>query len=141
MSKHAQHGFTLIEAIVAMVLVASMGMALFGWINSNIITLNRVQDANAQSAATANALDFMSTVNPMVAPTGEARLGAYQLRWQSTPSTEPRDGAGYPYGISQFQLAMYDTRVQVATLNNQPWFDFSVQQVGYKQVRSMKMEP
>ena len=33
---NTQRGFTLIEAIVAMVLIASTGMALFSWINSNL---------------------------------------------------------------------------------------------------------
>lgn len=133
-----QRGFTLIEAIVAMVLVATTGIALFGWINSNIITLNRVQEANAQSAATASVLDYMNAINPMLKPDGETNLGAYRIQWRATPSTEPRDGAGYPYGISQFQLALYDTRVQIFRANGQPWFDINLQQVGYKKVRSMK---
>ena len=124
-----------------MVLIASTGMALFGWINSNIITLNRVQNANAESAATTNALDFMSTVNPMLTPVGEAALGAYRIRWQATASTEPRDGAGYPFGVSQFQLALYDTRVRIDRPEQQLWLEFTLQQVGYKVVRNLKMPP
>ena len=133
-----QRGFTLIEAIVALVLMASTGMALFGWINSNIITLNRVQEANAQSAAIASVLDYMNAINPMLKPVGQTDLGAYRIQWQATASTEPRDGAGYPYGLSQFQLALYDTRIQIYQANGQPWFDFTLQQVGYKKVRNMK---
>ena len=133
-----QQGFTLIEAIVALVLVASTGMALFGWINTNIITLSRVQEANAQSAATASVLEYMSAVNPMLKPEGETEFGAYRLQWKASPSTEPRDGAGYPYGLSQFQLALYETRVQIYRENGQPWFDFTLQQVGYKRVRNSK---
>ena len=137
----AQRGFTLIEAIVAMVLIASTGMALFSWINSNIITLNRVQQANAESAATTSALDYMSVVNPMDKPEGQAVLGPYRLRWKSTASTEPRDGAGYPYGISQFQLALYSTQVQIYKADGQVWFNFELQQTGYKKVRSLKEIP
>jgi general secretion pathway protein I len=130
-----QQGFTLIEAIVAMVLVATTGMALFSWINSNLITLNRVQEANAESAATSNVVDYLSTVNPMITPEGEAKLGDYQVRWKATISDEPRDGAGYPYGTSLYQLALYQTQVQVQKPDGQAWFDFTLQQVGYKQVR------
>ena len=135
----AQLGFTLIEAIVALVLIASTGMALFGWINSKLITLNRVQEANAQSAATASALDYMSTVNPMLSPQGEATLGAYRLSWRASTSTDPRDGAGYPYGISQYQLALFDTEINIQKADGQPWFGFTLQQVGYQQVRFQKM--
>ena len=125
----------MIEAIVAMVLIATTGMALFSWINSNLITLNRVQEANAESAATTNVVDYLNTVNPMLTPEGEAQLGDYQMRWKANASTDPRDGAGYPYGTSLYQLALYQTQVQVQKADGQPWFDFTLQQVGYKQVR------
>lgn len=136
-----QQGFTLIEAIVAMVLIATTGMALFSWINSNLITLNRVQEANAESAATSNVVDYMNTVNPMLTPQGEAGLGAYRMSWKANTSTDPRDGAGYPYGISQYQLALYDTQIRVQKADGQPWFDFTLQQVGYKQVRGLTGSP
>ena len=123
-----------------MVLVATTGMALFSWINSNIITLNRVQEATAESAATANTLDYMSTVNPMLTPQGEADLGAYRIAWSASATVEPRDGAGYPYGISNYQLALYDTRVEVRRLGGQLWFGFQLQQVGHKQVRFRLIE-
>lgn len=130
-----QRGFTLIEAIVALVLIATTGMALFGWVNSNIITLSRVQEANAVGAATANVVDYMNTVNPMATPSGEVGLGEYRLSWQATPIVESRDGAGFPYGVSAFQLALYQTQVKVQRRDGLPWFDFTLQQVGYKKVR------
>jgi general secretion pathway protein I len=132
----SQRGFTLIEAIVALVLIATTGMALFSWINSNIITLNRVQLANAQSIATANVLDFMAGINPMVAPQGQATLGDYRIKWDSTVAEPPRDGAGYPYGVSLYQIGLYQTRVNVMQADSQPWFDFTLMQVGYKRVRA-----
>jgi general secretion pathway protein I len=137
--RRTQQGFTLIEAIVAMVLIATTGMALFSWINSNLMTLNRVQEANAESAATSNVDDYLGTVNPMLTPEGETKLGDYQVRWKATVSGEPRDGAGYPYGTSLYQLALYQTQVQVQKPDGQAWFDFTLQQVGYKQVRVLTM--
>ena len=134
-----QQGFTLIEAIVAMVLIATTGMALFSWINSNLITLNRVQEANAESAATSNVVDYMNTVNPMLTPQGEAGLGAYRMSWKATASIDPRDGAGYPYGTSLYQLALYQPQVQVQKADGQAWFEFKLQQVGYKKVRVLEM--
>lgn len=136
-SRHRQHGFTLIEAIVALVLIGTTGMALFSWINSNIITLNRVQESNAENAATLNALEYMQSVNPMLSPEGRADLGPYRLSWKSQAVTEPRDGASYPIGISLYQLALYQTQISVHQSNAQPWFSFTLQQVGYKKVRDI----
>lgn len=133
-----QAGFTLIEAIVALVLMATTGMALFSWINSNIMTLSRVQASNAEDAATANALEYMRTVNPTLAPEGKATLGAYRMAWKTEPLTDLRDGSSYPFGVSLYQVGMYQTRVEVQALDGTPWFSFKLQQVGYKKVRDIR---
>lgn len=134
-----QQGFTLLEAIVALVLIGSVGMALFGWINTNIMTLSRVQAINAESDAKLNALEYMNSVNPMLAPEGQADLGAYRLRWQAEAITEVRDGANYPFGISLYQLALYRTQVTVKKSGGEPWFDLTLRQVGYKKMRELRL--
>ncbi len=133
--RRRQGGFTLIEAIVALVLIATTGMALFSWVNSNIMTLNRVQLSNAENAATANILEYMNSVNPMLTPEGAARLGAYSMAWKSEAITDLRDGAGYPYGISLYQLGLYQTRITVQKTAGEFWFAFNLQQVGFKRLR------
>jgi general secretion pathway protein I len=130
-----QQGFTLIEAIVAMVLIATTGMALFSWINSNIITLSRVQDINATNTATANALEYLNTINPWATPEGKTELGPYQMNWKAIATTETRDGVAYPYSIGLYQINMYQTKVSLQKPDGQFWFAFELQQVGYKKVR------
>ena len=132
-------GFSLIEAIVALALIGGVGIALLGWINSNITALNRVQDANARAEATANVLEYMNTVNPMINPEGKASLGGYQLAWKAAPVTAVEDGANYPSGISLYQFALYDNAVKVQTADGQPWFDLTLRQVGYKRVREIRL--
>ena len=132
-----QHGFTLIEAIVALVLIATTGMALFSWINSNIITLNSVREINAENAATLNAVEYMHNINPMTSPEGQTNLGSYRLSWKAETTTEPRDGAGYPFGISLYQLGLYQTKITVQKSDGRFWFAFTLQQIGYKKVREL----
>lgn len=133
---HQQTGFTLLEAIVALVLVSGAGMALFGWINSNIMALSRIQEVNARSEATTNVLEYMDRVNPLLMPEGNASLGAYSIRWHTQATSNLTDGTSYPRGISLYQLALYNTKVTVRTSENQAWFELQLQQVGYKKVRS-----
>lgn len=140
MQARKQLGFTLIEAIVALVLIGTTGMALFGWINTNITTLNRVQETNAENAATINVLEYMNSINPMISPEGQANLGAYRLSWNAETVMEPRDGAGYPYGISLYQLGLYQTKITVQKPDGQFWFAFTLQQVGYKKVRELSLD-
>ena len=129
-----QRGFTLLEAIVALVLVGSAGMALFSWINTNIAALVRVQDANARSEATLNIIEYMDKVNPMLTPEGKAALGAYAFTWRATPSSDAVDGANYPRGPSLYQLRRFNTAVSVETAGK-PWFQIELRQVGFKKVR------
>jgi general secretion pathway protein I len=133
----AATGFTLIEAIVALVLISSTGMALFAWINTNIMTLGRIQAIDAENEATRNVLEYMDAVNPMLTPEGSVDLGSFRLRWQSEASAEIRDGANYPYGVSLYQLGLYQTKISVAKSNGQDWFKLELKQVGYKKVRNI----
>lgn len=134
-----QRGFTLLEAIVALVLIGSAGMALFGWINSNIAALNRIQEANARSEATVNVLEYMERVNPMLTPEGKAALGTYALQWRSTLASNLTEGANYPRSVSLYQLALYKTAISVSKADT-PWFQLELRQVGYKKVRELSID-
>ena len=135
-SRTRQAGFTLLEAIVALVLISSAGLALFSWINGNIMALTRIHDVNARSEATANILEYMDRVNPMLTPEGEAPLGAYSIKWGSQATSNITEGVGYPQGQSLYQMALYSTVISVRTAGDQIWFELKLQQVGYKRVRS-----
>lgn len=135
--KVRQRGFSLIEAIVAMVLIGSLGMAIFGWVNSQLSALAHVKDASARSRATASVLEYLNVVNPMLTPEGKADLGEFKFNWKSRPVEEPMDGANYPAGISLYRIGLYKMTLDVRNPDNTAWFSFEVDQVGYKKVREM----
>lgn len=132
-----QRGFSLLEAMVAMVILASAGWALFSWVNASIVSLRRVEDANARSAATTNALEYLQAVNPMQRPEGEADLGEYRIRWRASAMTRVMDGSDYPRGQSLYELALYETVVRAYKGVDEYWFEFKIKQVGFKKVRAL----
>jgi general secretion pathway protein I len=134
-----QAGFTLLEAIVALVLIGSAGMALFGWINGTLLSLNRIRDANAMAEAKLNVLEYMNAVNPMLKPEGEAAFGTYRATWKAEATTAIQDNVAYPKGTGLFQLALYRTAIEIVREDGTPWFAFDLKQVGYKKVREMKL--
>jgi len=135
MSYSSQRGFSLLEAVVAMVLISGAGYALFGWINSNITSLNSIREANARADATQNILEYMNGVNPMLKPEGSASLGQYKVRWESKPITLPQDNTN-----SLYELALYDTLVKAENGRAPVWFEFHLRQVGYKKIRQILPE-
>jgi len=129
-------GFTLIEAIVALVLIGGAGMALFSWLNSSIVALRRVEDANARSDATANIIEYMQAVNPMLNPEGRANFGNYQIEWKAEPMTAVVDGVSNPQSIGLYQLGLYQTKIGAEKADDPHWFDLQLELVGYKKVRT-----
>ena len=133
-----QRGFSLLEAVVAMVLISGAGAALFSWINTELGSVSRLHQSNAKAEALVNVLELMHTVNPMLTPEGALSFAAYRLTWKAQEVTPVQDGLSYPRGISLYQLALYDTLVRVVNPDGTPWFDFTLRQVGYKRVRDNK---
>ena len=133
-----QRGFSLLEAVVAMVLISGTGAALFSWINTELASVSRLQQSNARAEALTNVIELMHTVNPMQTPEGAYSLAAFRLTWNAKAVTPIQDGVGYPQGISLYQLALYDTTVRVNSPDGTLWFDFTLRQVGYKRVRDSK---
>jgi len=132
------HGFTLLEAMVAMILIATVGMASFDWINSSLQSLTRVEGHRLRQEAVRNALAFMETVNPMENPAGETRMGPYAVRWNARLTEPAKDGVGHPFGVSLYRLGLYDTHVEIRA-DNKLMTDFDLRQVGYHQEREFRI--
>ena len=122
-----QRGFTILEAIIALVLITSTGMALLSWINTNLITLQHVQRSYQRHEAMRNALAYMDTVNPLEKPHGKETVGIYTFQWKANAVQLPKGGKGL------YQMALYDTEVEV--FNDKTLLAlFTLRQVGFKQI-------
>lgn len=122
-----------------MVILALAGMALFDWVNASVVSLRRVEDANARNEATTNAVEYMQSINPMLRPSGEMDLGRYRIAWRAQPTTAVIDSSQYPRGVGLYQLALFETVVRAYREGELAdaglWFEFKMKQVGYKKVR------
>jgi len=129
-----QQGFTLLEVIVALVLIASTGMALLSWINTNLISLQRVQASQERQDAVRNALAWLDTLNPEKQPSGEASVGIYQIIWTSSPLETPIRGLNKWGSQGFYNVGLYQTEVEVQH-DSTLLAKFSVRLVGYQQVK------
>lgn len=139
MRRSRNRGFTLLEAMVALVLIGGAGMALFTWVNSSIVALRRVEDANARNDAMVNVIEYMQAINPMQTPEGKVDFGNYQILWKSEPITDIVNGSSNPQGQSLFQLALYETRINAGKSDDPRWFELKLKLVGYKKVRETRL--
>jgi len=129
-------GFSLLECVVALVLISSFGMALLSWFNTTSIGFHRVLEQENRRHLEDQALEFLRSVNPMTQPEGSVPLEGYTLRWRSRVLQAPRRGAGHPTGLGEFEVALYEMRIEVSDENGHPQIiPFRLRQVGWRRIR------
>lgn len=127
-------GFSLLEAVVALAILAAAGLALFASLTQSVQMVGRAERAREVDLALRNALAWVERINPMESPEGERELGAYRLRWQAGPVEPPRDGVTGYLQPGLYQVGLYRMRLEL-------WRDgvlereAALNRVGYRQVR------
>lgn len=131
-----QSGFSLLEAIVAMTVMATSLLALYGWLSSSTIALKRVhaQSQALEDARTAVAL--VETVNPMLEPQGTREIEGITVRWESGPIADRRSGRSRAGSATAFDLALYDMKVEVMR-GPRTVKEFHVRRAGWESVRTI----
>jgi general secretion pathway protein I len=127
-------GFSLLEAIVALVLVSMVGMALFSWVNANLQSLYRIQQVQKRHEAVRNAMIFMETINPLAQPQGDTEIGLYRFKWQAETLAEPIDNTRGLKGRGIYVVGLYETKVDVY-VEQELVATVKLNQAGYEQVR------
>ncbi len=128
-------GFTLLEAIVALVVFSMGAFALYGWLSTNMITLERIRDRQEIEAAMHSALDMVRRTNPMETPAGQRQAGTLMVSWTSVPIEALRpnvDQSGWP---GFYTVGLYEATVRVLR-DGEELQVFRVRQIGWKQVRA-----
>ena len=131
----SEAGFTLLEAIVAIAVLLAALVPLYTLISSVSRSAFRVDEANRRAEIETDALNIMSTINPMDQPSGSLDLGPYAIRWSAQTLIDPVDGSGYPTGISAFRIGLFNAKVDVATPDGRILVSFPLRMIGYKHVR------
>lgn len=80
----AVRGFTLLEVVVALLILSTSGLMLFSWINQNLATAARLRDAQARAQLHTEGVSWLSVINPALEGEGEREQGGLRLSWRST---------------------------------------------------------
>ena len=106
-------GVSLLEAIVALAILGSTGLALFAWLQQSLETASRLRAINREARLMLDAQALIETVNPLVQPRGERRAGEISVRWQAEPLEAPRPNSTFfPGALGPWQLGLFRLDVQ-----------------------------
>ena len=101
-------GFTLMEVVVALMILATSGLMLFAWVNQNLETASRLRDAQARAQLQIEGVSWLGLVNPSNEPQGERRQGDLHLSWTSTLVEPPRNEFSFGGGLTpRWELGLY----------------------------------
>lgn len=104
-------GFTLLEAIVALVILSSGLMAAYAWFSQDIRYLVKVNDLALEEAAISEAVDRLKLEDFASNAEGTFQWGDYQVDWQAIPLEPPRIGRSFLGGTGLYDLTLYQVRL------------------------------
>ena len=114
--------------------MATCLLALYAWLSTSTLALNRVRTNAAALADARAAMAVVETINPMQEPTGTRRLPPLEIRWKSRPLTDLRLGISPAGGATQFDFRLYALDVEVLR-DSQFVREFSVRRTGWTAAR------
>jgi len=130
-------GFGLLEALIALVLIAGVGFTLLAWVQQNLDTLGRLRVYYEEQETRRMIQDWSLALNPMREPEGEITLSGKRLRWQAEPEGDKRSQSGYPMGTGLYDVALYRVTVEVYRQSDTtPWLSETLIRAGYYKARA-----
>ena len=100
-------GFTLIETLVALVILAAALLAFCAFLASALNGAAGVERAGTIYDFRQNALALASVLNPMATPEGSFDLGGYRIHWRAERIGAEVQSGGFPSGKGPFKIALY----------------------------------
>ena len=130
----SQHGFSLLEAIVALTIMATCLLALYAWLSTSTFALTRVRASALSLQDARTAMAAIETINPMAEPDGTRKLPPLEVRWKAKPLTDLRIGMSRAGTATQFDFRLFELDVEVLR-DNAVVRDFSVRRTGWVSAR------
>jgi general secretion pathway protein I len=100
-------GFTLIEAIVALVILSAVIIGFYDFLSTTLNSARRMELASIAFDHQTNALELATALNPMDQPEGTLDFGKYKIRWTAHVLGDVRQSSRYPAGRGIFKVALY----------------------------------
>jgi type II secretory pathway pseudopilin PulG len=127
-----QRGVGLLEAIVALVLLATTAAVLLSWLQHNLDTMRRLEQRERALQIQLNAQSWASTLNPAREPQGERQVADMRVRWRSEVLSRPGSPLLSEVATSdQWQVGLYRLWITAqAASGSEPVVEFSLLQTG-----------
>ena len=128
-------GFSLVEALIALVVAALVLMAIFELQRQLSHDQARYEQAMAATDRRRNVLVLLRGVNPAERPFGALPLsGGRRVRWAAAPLTPARPNRDYPTGRGSYEMQLWRLDVRIETAQGRVIDAFQLDRLGWRAV-------
>lgn len=132
-------GFALLEAIVAIVLFAAAGMALYGLFNTSLISLLRVHDVSREAPVVRYAVEQLQAIDPRAIDAGRFEVDGFDVTWTARLVEPVRQGQNSLGVLGDFEVGLYEIEFHIADAGR-PLGTWRLRHVGFEKVRGFAPE-
>ncbi len=109
----SQAGFSLLEALVAVALIAAAFLPLLALQGQLARTVIAVERAETNVKDMTSALSYLRVMNPMKTPEGSEKIGDATLSWTARPVSDERPALDQGGAPGRFMLQLYDIEAEI----------------------------
>jgi prepilin-type N-terminal cleavage/methylation domain-containing protein len=134
-SRNQRNGFSLVEALIALIIAALVLMAIFELQRQLSHDQARYEQAIAAADRRRNALVLLRDVNPTQRPNGALPLsGGRWMRWSAQPLTPARLNVDYPTGQGSYEMRLWRLDVRIENARGLATDSFQLDRLGWRAV-------
>lgn len=132
-------GFTLLEAMVALVIFSMVAIGIYSWINTNLITLNRLAEVAATEQVLNSSMERLKLVDMSTETSGRFNVNGYWVDWKAEPIEPWKNGVTSSGAIGLYDLALLNV-ILTFTKDDRLVGGYEYRYSAYKKVREFKLE-
>ena len=135
-----QHGFTLLEAIVALVVFAATMLAVYSWINTSLISLNKARQTQFIEQIIKQAPAYFQGLDLSRVQQSHYFWKTYRVNWQARLLEPVKQGKNSMGLIGLYDMALYQIRLDILNPQQHLIASYNMDLLNYKKVRSLQYE-
>jgi len=110
---HTLDGFSVLEAMIAMAILAAAMLPLLGLQSQLVRTVGQYERIDARLIASENAIARIKPINFTLQQSGTFDDGTVRVRWQATAAEPPRNTQNQGGGAGRYEITLYNVAVSL----------------------------
>jgi general secretion pathway protein I len=132
-------GFTLLEAMVALVIFSMVAIGIYSWINTNLLTLNRLAEVAATEQVLNSSVERLKLVDMSKETSGRFNVNSYWVEWNADLLEPWKNGVTSAGAIGLYDLGLFNIKLTFSK-DDRVVGGYEYRHTSYKQVREFKLE-